>query len=154
MLAKAVILFLAGKKTLNNSLPILFDQSIISRVGNHKHLGVNLTCNLNWDLHINNIVKQANIKLSVIHGVSLLDRHTLDLLYKMNIRSRIDYCLQVYGPSLIIQQLERLEKIQYSAARLVTGTMKFTSRARLYAELGWETIAKRIEFLSISHFHQ
>lgn len=143
-----------SEKTLNNSLPILFDQSIISRVGNHKHLGVNLTCNLNWDLHINNIVKQANIKLSVIHGVSLLDRHTLDLLYKMNIRSRIDYCLQVYGPSLIIQQLERLEKIQYSAARLVTGTMKFTSRARLYAELGWETIAKRIEFLSISHFHK
>ena len=55
-----------SEKTLNNSLPILFDQAIISRVGNHKHLGVNLTCNLNWDLHINNIVKQANIKLSVI----------------------------------------------------------------------------------------
>ena len=32
--------------------------------------------------------------------------------------------------------------------------MKFTSRARLYVELGWETIAKRIEFLSVSHFHK
>ena len=32
--------------------------------------------------------------------------------------------------------------------------MKFTSKVRLYAELGWETVAKRIEFLSISHFHK
>ena len=92
--------------------------------------------------------------MSVICSVSFLDRHTLDLICKMNIRSRIDKCLQVYRPSLKIQQIERIEKIQYSAARLATGTMKFTSRARLYAELGWETIAKRIEFLSVSHFHK
>ena len=72
----------------------------------------------------------------------------------MNIRSRIDYCLQVYGPALKTNQLERLEKIQYSAARLVTETMKFTSRARLYYELGWKTIRKRIEFLSVCHFHK
>ena len=32
--------------------------------------------------------------------------------------------------------------------------MKFTSRARLYDELGWENISKRIEFLSVYHFHK
>ena len=32
--------------------------------------------------------------------------------------------------------------------------MKFTSRARLYAELGWETIAKRIKSVSISNLHK
>ena len=32
--------------------------------------------------------------------------------------------------------------------------MKFTSRARLYAELDWETIAKRIKLLGISQFQK
>ena len=96
---------------LNNSLPVIMDQVVINRVGHHKHLGLTLTCNLSWDLHINKVVIQANIKMSVLYGVKLLDRVTLDLLYKMNIRSRIDYCLQVYGPDLKIHQLERLDKI-------------------------------------------
>ena len=143
-----------SEQMINNSLPVLMDQVVINRVGQHKHPGITLTCNLTWDSQVANVVKQANIKISVLYGVKLLDRRTLDLLYKMNIRSRIDYCLQVYGPALKIQQIERLEKIQYSAARLVTETMKFTSRARLYVELGWETIAKRIEFLSVCHFHK
>ena len=105
---------------INNSLPVLMDQVVINRVGQHKHLGITLTCNLTWDSHVANVVKQAN----VLCGVKPLDRRTLDLLYKINIRSRIDYCLQVYGPALKIQQTERLEKIHYSAARLVTETKK------------------------------
>ena len=71
---------------------------------------IQITCNLNLDLHISNVVKQENIKMSVFYGVSLLESKILDLLYKMHIRSRIDYCLQVYGPSLKIQQIERLTK--------------------------------------------
>ena len=32
--------------------------------------------------------------------------------------------------------------------------MKYTSRVKLLEELGWETIATRIDYLSICHFHK
>ena len=70
---------------LNNSLVVLMDQVVSNRVGYHKHLVITLTCNLSWDSHATNVVKQANFKMSLLYAV-------LDLLYKMNIRSRMDYC--------------------------------------------------------------
>ena len=40
-------------------------------------------------------------------------------------------------------QMEKLESIQYSTALAVTGAWKGTSREKLYAELGWETLNLR-----------
>ena len=39
--------------------------------------------------------------------------------------------------------MEKLESVQYSAARAVTGTWKGTSREKLYADLGWESLSSR-----------
>ena len=79
-----------SEQMINNSPPVLMDQVVINRVGQHKHLGITFVCNLSWDPHVANVVKQASIKMSVLYGVKLLDRRTLDLLYKMNIKSRLD----------------------------------------------------------------
>jgi hypothetical protein len=39
--------------------------------------------------------------------------------------------------------MEKLESVQYSAALAVTGTWRGTSREKLYAELGWESLSCR-----------
>ena len=39
--------------------------------------------------------------------------------------------------------MEKLESVQYSAALAVSGTWKGTSREKLYAELGWESLNSR-----------
>ena len=39
--------------------------------------------------------------------------------------------------------MEKLEPVQYSAALAVSGTWKGTSREKLYAELGWESLNSR-----------
>ena len=36
--------------------------------------------------------------------------------------------------------IARLEKLQYRAAKIVTGALHFTSKDKLNSELGWETI--------------
>ena len=47
-------------------------------------------------------------------------------------------------PGLILSNLmEKLESVQYSAALAVTGTWRGTSREKLYAELGWESLSSR-----------
>jgi hypothetical protein len=39
--------------------------------------------------------------------------------------------------------LNKIEKIQLEAARIVTGLTKFASLEALYFETGWETLAER-----------
>ena len=74
----------------------------------------------------------------------MLKRKTLDLLYKVTVRSVVDYALPLYGNTLKQTELFRLEQIQYRAAKIVTGGLHFTSREKLNEELGWETIKKEL----------
>ena len=84
----------------------------------------------------------------------MLKRKTLDLLYKIIVRSVVDYALPLYGNNLKKTDLLRLERLQYSAAKLVTGALHLTSKERLNQELGWESINKRIDFLGLCLFHK
>ena len=58
----------------------------------------------------------------------MLKRHTLDLLYKITVRSVIDYALPVYANNLKITELARMDRIQYRTAKLVTSALHFTNR--------------------------
>ena len=121
----------------------MFNNTAIDRVNTHKHLGLYLTSTLDWSVQIKEVCLKANKKLSVLRSVKLLSRQTLDLLYKLTVRSVIDYALPVYYKTLKQTELSRLEKLQYAAAKVVTGALHFTSKEKLNIELGWETIIER-----------
>ena len=139
---------------LNNSPPLLYKNNYIDRINTHRHLGVYLTSNLDWSFQINDICLKANIKLSVLRHIKMLKRGTLDLLYKITVRSVIDYALPIYGNKLKQTDLARLERLQYRAGKLVTGALHHTSREKLNNELGWESIHKRMQFLGLSLFQK
>ena len=79
-------------KYLNNSTLIL-NNNFIDRVNLHIHLGVYLSSSLNWSEQIKEVCLKANRKLSVLRSIKLLSRQTLDLLYKITVRSVIDKLL-------------------------------------------------------------
>ena len=83
-----------------------------------------------------------------------MSRQTLDLLYKITVRSVIDYALPVYCKTLKQTEISRLENLQYRAAKIVTGAFHYTSREKLNIELGWETIQKRADILGLNVFHK
>ena len=143
-----------SKSVLNNSEPVYMDGILLDRVSCHKHLGVFLTSDLNWEFHVKEIIRKANYKLSYMWSVKGLSRQTLDTLYKLHIRSIIDYCFQVFGPGLTTEQIKKLDQLQYRAAIIVTGALKSSSREKLLADLGWETNLARLEYLSICHFQK
>ena len=120
----------------------------------HKHLGLILTSSLEWGAQVNEVCLKANRKLSVLRSVKLLNRQTLDLLYKLTVRSVIDYGLPVYYKCLKITDMARLDNLQYKAGKLVTGAFHFTSKEKLNLELGWETIFQRGNFLSLNIFQK
>ena len=57
-------------------------------------------------------------------------------MYKVTVRSVIDYS----------------NRLQYRAAKLVTGALHFSIRKKLNQELGCESIIKRMEFHGLSLF--
>ena len=126
----------------------------IERVHLHKHLGIFLSSDLTWDKQIANITKKINLKLSILNKVKGLSRQCLDVLYKLHIRSTIDYGIAVFGPSLSNKQIDILDNLQYKAGKIVTGALKFTSKENLQRELGWENTRKRIEFFCLSQFRK
>ena len=71
---------------------------------------------------------KANSKLAVLRSVRFLSRPVLDILYKLQIRSVIDYGLIVFYSTLNQSDIARLNRIQYRSARLVTGALPYTSR--------------------------
>ena len=76
--------------------------------------------------------------MAVLRSVSFLTRRTLI----------------VWGTTLKQGDLDRLENIQYRAAKLVTGALHLTSREKLNSELGWETIKTRIDYLGLCLFQK
>ena len=83
---------------------------------------------LDWSTQKNEVCLKANKKLSVLRGVKLLSRQTLDLLHKLTVRSVVDYGLPVYYNNLKLTELARLENLQYKAGKLVTGAYHYTSK--------------------------
>ena len=100
-----------SNKNLNNSPPLIFNNNFIERVNTHRHLGVYLTSNLDWTTQVNDVCLKANRKLSVLRNVKYLKRNTLDLLYKITIRSVIDYALPIYANNLKSTDLARLDRL-------------------------------------------
>ena len=90
----------------------------------------------------------------MLRSIKFLDRATLDLLYKLTVRSGLEYGMIVYYHSLTQVQLARLNRVQYRAARLCSGALPFTSQVKLEQDMCWESLANRADFLSLTVFHK
>ena len=88
--------------------------------------------------------------MSVLKSVKYFNRKTLELLYKLTIRSLIDYGLIIYFNNLTPKQNDRLNQVQYKSAKVVTGALHYTSRVKLELELGWEPLKARFDFLGLT----
>ena len=55
----------------------------------------------------------------------------------------MDYADKIYAKAFNDAFKEKSKKVQYSAALIFTGTIKGTSRERLYKELGLESLCDR-----------
>ena len=57
------------KNSSDGTPPLTFNDTVIERVTRHKYLGLILTNKLTWDEHINAVVQQVNLKLSMLNNV-------------------------------------------------------------------------------------
>ena len=151
---QAVELLLSKKRHEIDHPVILFNNIPIKKVSQHKHLGVILDSKLSFSAHIKSAISKTRKGIGLLKHLSkYLPRHTLNELYKLYVRPHLDYGDVTYhipakvcefSHNIILPNLmEKLEAVQYSAAIAVTGTWRGTSREKLYAELGWESLSSR-----------
>ena len=90
----------------------------------------------------------------MLRKIKQLNRKTLDLMYKLTVRSVIEYGIIVMGNNIKVSDMNKLNRIQYAAGKIVSGALHFTNSQKLEQELGWETIQQRIDLLSLNFFHK
>ena len=133
---------------------LLFCGTFIKTVTLHKHLGVFLHSGLNWSDHVNYITSKCYNRLNLLRKLKFtLPRQTLNTLYITMIRSLMEYALVLFGgkENALMQPFEA---IQYQAALIVSGAMKYSSYNKLLLELGWSKISERANYFKAVLFYK
>ena len=95
-------------------------------------------------------MKQVNVLRKLKFTLS---RKALANIYLTFIRPAMEYACEVWDGCLE-RDIEKLEKIQLEAARIVTGLTKFTSKESLYFETGWDTLFNRRQYRKLNIFYK
>jgi len=114
---------------------------------NPRILGITLDAKLTWTKHINTIQQSANRKLNILKsfaGKTFTRRSNLRTLYLGFVRPTLEYA-SVCWTSAANYKLAKLERIQNSALRLITGAARSTPIEVLQADTNIPPLRKRWE---------
>ncbi len=123
--------------------PFSLGATQIEEVTTHKHLGLHFNKEGNWSHHIDASVTKANTALNIPRKLKyVMDRGSLLTLYNTQIRPIMEYADCVWI-NLVQHQKDRLEELQLEAMIIITGAPRGTHPAKLYTEVGLESLDKR-----------
>ena len=151
---QAVEVTFSKKRSPVNHPPIFFNEAPVKNVPEQRNLGIILDSKFSFASHIKTVISKSRQGIGMLRFLSkFLPRHTLNEMYKLYVRPRLDYGDVIYhiphniceySHSVVLtNQMEKLESVQYSAALAIIGDWKGTSRDKLYDELGWESLNLR-----------
>ena len=139
---KTEILFFSNTGNIDN-IEFSFNGKSIPLSTSHKHLGVILSQNAKWNEHLENMITNITKHLGILRKLKFsLNRSNLEKMYLVYIRPLFEYACEVWD-NCGIGYLDKLEKLQLDAARIVTGLPILTKSEYLYAETGLETLSER-----------
>ena len=109
------------------------------------YLGVELSDDLSWKLHVKNIASKANRSLGLLRrNLWNCKRSVKEIAYKSLVRPRLEYASIVWDP-YHRSDIDKLEMVQRQAARFVG--RKYTREpgvvSNLLSELGWQSLEER-----------
>ena len=111
-----------------------------------KNLGVTLTNNLSMEKHVTNICRSAYIEMRRISNIRhYLTTDATKTLLCAFVLSKLDYCNSLLSGSPK-HLLDKLQKVQNSAARLVFKALKHKHIKPLLQKLHWLPVVSRIQY--------
>ena len=102
-------------------IPLQLCGSALERVDSYKYLGVLVSCDLSWSLHIEFACQKARRVLGLLYRrfYGQASQDSLKQLYLSLVRPHLEYASQVWDPHLA-KDRNTLEKVQKFACKLAT----------------------------------
>ena len=123
--------------------PVILNNKPLSRTSTFECLGVLLDEKLKWDKHIDKILKKVGSGIAMLRRAKkFIPTSSLQMIYNALIQPYFDYCSPLWdicGKHL----LDKLQKFQNRAARIIAGLSYEINSADVLESLGWETLESR-----------
>ena len=91
-------------------------------VSSFKLLGVTISSNLKWDIHVKDIVHKANASMSLLKLLNKFNvpppSHSLHI-YTSFVRPHLEYACPVWHPGISRYESEKIESIEKRALRII-----------------------------------
>ena len=136
---------------------IHIENEVIKIVNSHKHLGLNLTADLDWHDHINQLLLGASQRADLLRWMSKdLRPSTVQQLYVYFLRPKLEYACPVWHGrgALLERDAIALERVQSAVARSILRAPFHTSKTELFEQLNWPSLRWRREIFGIGLFHR
>ena len=127
----------------------------IETVSETKLLGTIITNDLKWNKNTDNIVKETNKRMQLLHKASKFTSNIRDLkqIYMLQIRSKLDQSAVVWHSSLSQRNKVDLERVQKSAVRCILGD-SYKGYEDALERLGLVTLEERREQMCLKFAKQ
>ena len=135
--------------------PLVFNNVNVSSWKSQKHLGILLDAKLTLGEHYKTIFSKTNRTIELLRKLqNLLPRAALITIYKAFVRPHLDCDDVLYDQAFNASFHEKLESIQYNACLALIGTIRGTSKEKIYRELGLESLQIRWWYRKLCLFHK
>ena len=143
---KEVILFTSGFTKTPNTEKLFFDSAVTELTEKVRDLGVILDKNLILTYHFNETCRKATNAIRSIGRIrKYLTNENRKLLVNALVISLLEYCNSIlYG--LPKRELDKLQRVQNTAARLITGTKQYDRIKPALQKQHWLPVESRIIF--------
>ena len=134
------------RKINNNDIYITVGLNRIYPSDTVRNLGIYFDSEMSFSSNINNICKKSYFQLHKLHQIKYyVTPKILESLVHAFITSNLDYCNSLYI-NLPKKTINKLQKIQNSAARLITGSSKYCRITPVLQQLHWLPVSERVTF--------
>ena len=129
--------------TLTDSPTITINDNQVSQVTTAKSLGVTIDNKLDWSSQIDKLTKKVASGIGAIKRIRhLVPQATLHPIYQALIQPHFDYCNVVWG-NCGITLLNKIQKLQNRASRVLTYSNYDADAGHLFELLGWKNLASQ-----------
>ena len=107
---KTVYMIVSNKKTPIVYPDLILNCQVITRVTSHKHLGITLTKDMSWNLHIDAIIKKAASRLSGIRRIRfLITRKARVTLYNSLVLPVLEYGGVIFDNCTLYHSMRKVD---------------------------------------------
>ena len=142
--SKCVVIHITRSRTPVPSQYLLHGQ-VLESVAGSKYLGVEISSNLSFNGHIQNITTSASRSLDFLkRNIRSKNPELREMAYKTLVRPLVEYSSSVWSP-YTKSNIARLEMVQRRAAHWTLSEYSpYASVTQMFQSLGWRSLEQRM----------